>query len=130
MKIKAGYRLEVLSWENDADNYKTEVVDGLDKETCQFYIDIIKLTGRSGNFGNMYDPSEKEIDQLTAALTKVFKAHGKPTGISEAVHDEGLEIIGDLLGYSEGYHTRVMESFKVSYTPVDVELEDVTNQFK
>lgn len=130
MKIKAGYRLEVQSWENDADNYKTEVVDGLDKETCQFYIDVIKLTGRSGKFGNMYDPSEQEIAALTTALVKVFEKHGKLVDSGDAVHDEGLEIIGDLLGYSEGYHTRVMESFKVSYTPVEVQLQDVTNQFK
>lgn len=130
MKIKAGYRLEVVSWENDADNYKTEAIDGLDKETCQFYIDLVKLTGRNGEFGNMYEPSDAEFAKFTKVLVKVFKAHGKPVDDEDAVHDEAIAIIGDMLGYSEHYHTRVMDNYKVSYTPVDVELQDVTNQFK
>lgn len=35
MKIKAGYRLTVTSWENDADNYRTVSVDGLSEEHCR-----------------------------------------------------------------------------------------------
>jgi N-acetyl-anhydromuramyl-L-alanine amidase AmpD len=130
MKIKAGYRLEVVSWENDADNYNTKVIDGLDKETCQFYIDLVKLTGKNAKFGNMYEPSDKEFKEFTAALVKVFQAHGKPTEDEDEVHDEAIDIIGDMLGNSEHYHTRVMDRYKVCYLPVEVELQDVTNQFK
>ncbi|WEM34236.1 hypothetical protein [Xanthomonas phage X1] len=40
--IKPGYQVHVLSWENDADNYKTEILSGLTKDEAQFYVLLAK----------------------------------------------------------------------------------------
>ncbi len=76
-EIKAGYRLTVTSWENDGDNYNTKSQDGLTKEESVFLVELITLFksrhnrhGLSRTFGNMYDPSDKEIEENYANMYK------------------------------------------------------------
>lgn len=38
--IKPGYQVQVRSWENDGDNYKTEVVSGLSLEAAKLHVFI------------------------------------------------------------------------------------------
>lgn len=40
--IPAGYQLHISSWENDADDYRTEVLSGLTREDVAFLVSIIK----------------------------------------------------------------------------------------
>lgn len=134
MKIKAGYKIEVTSWENDGDNYSTKSKEGLTKEQTQFYFDICNRL--SGVFGNMYDPDESEKADLYAAVSDILLKH-KDVALElfEAVdfnNETCEEIFSDihyeLFGSSE-FYTRQLESISVTYIPYDLVLEDVTHEF-
>ena len=135
MKIKAGYKIEVTSWENDGDNYSTKSKEGLTKEQTQLYFDICDLM--SGKFGNMYEPDESEKDGLYAAVSVILLKHIDVTSLLYPNTDftdlEGCnEIFSDihyeLFGSSE-FYTRVVQTLTVTYIPQDVELKDVTHEF-
>lgn len=146
MKIKAGYRLEVLSWENDGDNYNTKVLDGLSIRQVQFFTKLCKMLksknsrGDTANFGNMYAPSDEEVAAYIAAVRPLARAYVDvincegytETDIEddEDLGDRLYDFTSDLIGNSEYYYHRVVESFSVQYVPEDIELQDVTNQFK
>jgi hypothetical protein len=124
--IKAGYRMTVESWENDADHYNTVIKDGLNERDVKLYIDILKLT--DGEFGNMYEPTERELNDFAKAVEAVFDKHNHPYE-TENLASDGSEIICDFCGYSEYYFTRVVDKITVEYIPQDIIIEDVTKQF-
>jgi len=133
--IKAGYRLTVSSWENDADSYNTRTIDGLDDNKVRFHVDLLKLIAGSRHngptFGNMYDPSDKELEAFEKAVIKVLEKHPASnegfTAAAEAL-DIANDIIGDYTGYSE-FYTRVVESIVVEYVPQEITIEDVSTKF-
>jgi len=144
--IPAGYRISVTSWENDADNYRTECLEGLSKEVVSFYVDFSKLFTSKNNrsdkgFGNLYEPNDSERQALTNAFTKVVEKHKDTflalckdwnydeTPTDEEYQDICYELHHELFGGSEYFYTRVLDSYKVEYTPTEVRLEDVTYQF-
>jgi len=145
--ISAGYQLTVTSWENDADCYMTKSIDGLNQDMVQFYVDMCKLleSRNSANrgFGNMYDPSETEIDKYYEALYNVYMKHKSnviwPASWEiESVDETNVNEIGDmchemlleLFGYgAEGFYTRVLEKYEVLYFPIDIYADDVTEKF-
>jgi len=143
--IKAGYRITVTSWENDADNYNTKTVDGLDENEVNFHIDILKLiAGSNCNdktvFGNMYDPSESELKAFEKAVIRVFEKHSKPLDffrirqyLPESEHeplDIAMDIIGDYTGDGGGdFYTRVAESIVVEFVPHAIIIENVSPKF-
>lgn len=137
MKIKAGYKIEVTSWENDGDNYLTKSKEGLTKEQTQFYIDICNLM--SGDFGNMYDPNESEKVGLYTAVADILLKY--KCIILELFNDIDFtdldyvtceEIFFDvhyeLFGGGE-FYTRRLHWLTVTYIPLDIELIDVTHEF-
>lgn len=146
MKIKAGYRLEVVSWENDADNYNTNVVDGLTLRGVQFHTKLCALLksknyrGDTKCFGNMYEPSDEEIAEYVAAVRPlareyidVINCEGyRATNIEDdtALSNRLNDFTSDLMGNSEYYYHRVVDNFTVQYIPEEITLQDVTNQFK
>lgn len=128
--IKAGYRLSVTSWENDADNYNTEIVDGLSKSEVQLAVDLLNLVKDSSSntdlFGNMYDPDESEIEAFKAAIEEVFKKNGIE---EEQPFDLAMDLYYDYgIGASE-FFTRVAEKVVVEYVPADITISDVTQEF-
>ena len=131
--IKSGYRITVTSWENDADNYRTETIDGLDEHEVRFHVDLLKLImGSRCNdktvFGNMYEPRDSEVDLFEEAVTKVLTKHDELDSKYHA-RDIAMDIIGDYTGYSEGFFTRVAESIVVEYVPQEIIIEDVSSKF-
>ena len=131
--IKAGYRITVTSWENDADNYKTETVDGLDESTVKYHVDLLKLIeGSHCNdktvFGNLYEPRDSEVEAFEKAATEVLQKHGKLEDRYEPL-DIAVDIISEYTGYSDGYMTRVAESIVVEYVPQEIIIEDVSTKF-
>ena len=137
--IPAGYRLSVVSWENDGDNYRTEVLEGLTAEQVKFYVAVCKLfyseNGYSRNdktcFGNMYEPSEAELQEAYAAVKQVaesFRGLVATEELDNAIEDP-LDFIAKFISYSPDYTTRVFESCKVEYTPCAIILQDVTADF-
>lgn len=136
MKIKAGYKIEVISWENDGDNYSTKSKEGLTKEQTQLYVDICNLM--SGEFGNMYEPDNAETDALNVEVADILLKH-KDTVLE--LFDEDVAILDnemcegifrdvhyDLFGSSE-FYTRRLDKLTVTYVPYELVLEDVTEQF-
>lgn len=142
-KIPAGYRLTVVSWENDGDNYNTKVLEGLSRETCQMYVDLCKLLGvsnghRDRNLSNLYEPSEDQIEKLTDAFMPIVAKYLhtviplediEDATNKEYVCDYIMSVLYDL-GLSCGeWYTRVCESVTIELVPQDVLFEDVTKEF-
>lgn len=149
MKIKAGYRLTVTSWENDADNYRTVSVDGLSEEHCRELVRLCELLysrhrdRKKKTYGNLINRGWREDDEygefMAAAISlfdfdrifrqqeeegdsvEPFDEEAKGYYISDLLHELGLS--------SETFATRVVETIEVSFTPTDVELDDVTSKF-
>jgi hypothetical protein len=131
--IKAGYRITVTSWENDADNYNTSTTDGLDEQEARYHVDLLKLIKGShcnnkNVFGNLYEPRDSEVKAFEEAIQAVFYKHGK-TFPDDMALDVAMDIVGDYTGYSDGYMTRVAEKITVEYVPEEIFIEDVTKQF-
>lgn len=147
--IPAGYRLTVTSWENDADAYKTEVIEGLSNERVSYLVDLCKMLSednpandqRSPTFkrnlrlNNQYDPEAHQIEHVMDALDKIVLKHGEH--LSEDVvpghrpAEYGMEDLYDLglAGQSE-FFTRVCQEWKVEHIPNDIVMLDVTDNFK
>lgn len=132
--IKAGYRITVTSWENDADHYNTEIVDGLTEDTVRFHVDLLKLISKSNcnhkqYFGNMYEPGERELAAFEMAVSKVLVKHDRLDDKHEVL-DIAMDVIGNYTGYGdEGFYTRVAESIAVEYVPQEIIIEDVSKKF-
>lgn len=131
--IPAGYRISCTTWENDADNYQTNCVEGLTKEQAHLTMDLVLLLEVHGN---MYEPSESEVAKLTADIKKVLikhTGHADLEGVDLEDDDDVLdffhEYTSDLAGNSEHYYTRVLSSFRVNYIPQQIEMLDVTKEF-
>jgi hypothetical protein len=144
--IPAGYRLSVTSWENDADNYQTTVHEGLEEERVEYILELCKLfksKKRKGCFGNMYDPSEIEREEVAEAIRAVMEKHravltleeievlDTPIIPEEEYADEGFsDVVCAFLECSPDYAYRVYERAKVEHIPHEIRMEDVTKQFK
>lgn len=143
--IPAGYRLTITSWENDADHYKTKVLEGVTKEEAAFLVEFCQLYSSqnepySYGIGNMYEPSDEEVEQVRSSQFEVVSRHIETIKHSarfreqfidenEQTYEEGFDIAYDL-GLSGGaFFTRVCASVKVEYVPHDIIIEDVTEQF-
>lgn len=132
--IPAGYRITCVSWENDGDNYRTKFKEGLSISAAQLYVDLaLLLTIRKGcDFGNMYEPSDDELEKLADAVSEVLHKHGitdVQVSDKDEVTDYFFDVMYDFTGASEHYCTRVVESIKVEYIPLPIELTDVTAEF-
>lgn len=141
--IPKGYQITFKTWENDADNYNTKVVEGLTEEQAKMFVEIAELHYsqhgyHSKGFGNMYEPCDKEIEEYKQAIEIVALKHFE---VLKEYFGEGLTIedvfewitqnityeIG-LSGTSE-FYTRVLDSYSVVYVPEDVQLLECTDQF-
>ena len=135
--IKPGYRLSITSWENDADDYGTKVLEGLSKEKVQLYLDLctlFKANRYSGDlvcFGNMYEPSDEELQGAASAVKAIVDAYPEVLTLEEyiQVSEEPCDYMSQILGYSEVYAYRVFDSFKVELVPTEIVLQDVTAEF-
>lgn len=132
--IKAGYQLHITTWENDADNYKTETINGLTKGEVKYLISVAKLfyseNGRNCiEFGNSSCSNENR-----KKLWESFKKIPVPDDVSEYwilndINELNDAFICRLIGiWNEGSLFRVYDSFKVYYIPEEV--LDVTSEFK
>lgn len=141
--INKGYTLTVTSWENDGDNYKTISTTVDNKEKANALYELMKLctsknnppkgTIRLGNTG------EKGFNaQQIDLLYNFFKDNPillkEPLENKESMNeDEFMDYIQDLfyqaenglLGSSEWYVCRVMESCIVRYSPENIYLEEI-----
>lgn len=135
--IKKGYTLKVVSWENDADNYNTHSKTVSTKEEAKVWYDMMQLCVSKNNkpkgvikLGNSYDGFTSAQTEVAAQFIKDNHTVLLPKENISNKDDETLaewfcDLVGELLGYGEGYACRVMESCVVTYSPEDVSLEEV-----
>jgi aromatic ring hydroxylase len=131
-KINKGYTLTVTSWENDGDNYRTKSKTVQTLEEAKVWNEMMQMctsknTSEEVKLGNTYDGYDEKQEQL---ILDFIKKHHNTFNISqkdlEDLEDtyDFIELFSDLscelLGGSEDYMCRVMESCIVTYSPVDV----------
>lgn len=137
--IPAGYRLTVDSWENDADNRRTVVVEGLSFEKCAFYVELCKLM-QDDRYRNLYEPDDGEVEAAQKAFQRLVKKQLKKHGTVDIDFDDldDLEMLADHVGsilYDLGlaggdYFTRVCDAWKVEYIDAPIVMSDVSKEFK
>lgn len=128
--IKKGYTLEVTSWENDADNYRTIKYTTEDKELAKELVDLcekvfVSINNGAGGIGNACD---REKNQVKAILIPYMKKRPKlyekeVIKDDDHLYDIGIEWAYELMGGSEWYICRVMESVTVTYSDKDISLK-------
>lgn len=151
-RIPPGYRITIVSWENDGDNYNTKVLEGLTKEKVAFIADVCKHMESSGcydegsdQWGNMYDPTDDEMIAWARFFLRLAKKHGFDCDPEEEFQDHyaaseaaesaiyeccGFEFYD--LGFSGGEEdrfTRVCDEYKIEFIPQEIILQDVTKEF-
>ena len=147
MTIPSGFQLHITSWENDADNYKTEVISGLTREDVKFYLHFLghfysQYTNSKNKigkgFGNM-EEFESGVNQERVAIESAWEnCPPSSPDLIEQVKDsidgwkenpnEIYDWVYDTIGYwFEGQYYRVFESFKIYYIPEEINC--VTNEF-
>lgn len=142
--IKPGYQLHIITWENDGDNYKTEILNGLTEADVRFYVHIVKrFNSRNAHTNPGLGNSYNKVEVLTGLAAEALAAN---PGVSDEIRDawnyylEGeypediIELYTELLGTPDEYYfneygfCRVCEAFKVFYIPKSI--EEVTKRFK
>jgi hypothetical protein len=151
----AGYYLEVISWENDGDNYKTKEVKLEENEIKDAiaFVSLFKSKNRRGleyiGIGNHYQPNDVDLTIISNTFGNFLVEHPNfelafdlPKEQDFDDEEEYLKKLqGDLcdnlheVAYTFGltgtdHYTRVLESAKVFYYPADVIRNDVTDSYK
>lgn len=97
--MKTGYQIHVESWENDADNYKTEIISGLDEQTCRF---LYHIASAFGAFAGNDHVSGGDENESVGYLRLYNEAHEKFPGVySDYVFDGVLPTEEELELYDE-----------------------------
>ena len=134
--ISKGYTITVVSWENDGDNYNTNSITVESKEMAEAYYNMMQLCRSKNNringeigLGNTSDGFNRRQRQAIISLFDNYPILLHGTKIDEDEDDDldylFMEISVDLLGSSEFYTCRVMESCTITYSPEDIYLETV-----
>jgi len=127
--ISKGYTLEITSWENDGDNYRTKTKTVETKEEAEKLVKICNelFAGCCNGEGGVGNSMEGESDWV---LLEYVEDHPDlfpeldPTDES-AISDYFSNLAYELMGSSECYDFRVCESVTVTYSPEDVYLEEI-----
>jgi hypothetical protein len=121
-----GYTLEIVSWENDADNYRTKYLtiedEDLARSVYKMGTTLFKSRNRSNiAIGNTYDGEEDSMNQRIVTYMRSDKILCPSESVSDMELITKVEnYIHNMLGYSEDYHCRVCESIQVTYIEEDV----------
>jgi len=115
--IKAGYQVQISSWENDMDACRTVSIDGLSEDTAKFFCEFAKLFEKShhqpgGIAGNAYQDGDVKWPELTAAvkaltekypnaLAEIWEGDSIDFDDEDAVHDALIELSYEVFGSSE-----------------------------
>ena len=142
--IPAGYRLSVTTRENDGDNYRTVVKEGLSKSDVDFLTDLCKAfqqdTDYANRISNIYLPSSKAMLRVYSVVAPIMLKHAqteyRPVDPENLSLDEICLIFNECdelyeLGiFGEEWFTRVVQNFKVEYVDVPVMIKNVTSAFE
>ncbi len=136
---KKGYHLKVVSWENDADNYRTKFVHYESKEKAQMVqtvcLDLFKSCNNGdGGIGNSCNHHLSRATITTENFIEKNPEISKALGLTlehdeyceeDMMTDTVLDLAYSLMGWSEWYLARVCESATLYYVPEDLYIEVV-----
>lgn len=131
LKFKAGFHVEVVSWENDGDNYNTTSTHTETREMAMALRGLAQLCSTSHynskgtHIGNMYDEGFTEAQKtLVEDFMEANPILVHPEDYSrDKCLDWWAEWNYELMPCGEGYTTRVCESVTIYYYPTDVYVE-------
>ncbi len=129
--VKKGYTLEVTSWENDGDNYRTKFKTVQSEDRAKAIVDLCKSVFASNNnggggIGNLCEGKESTAERIIIDYLDENPAILPKEGMSDdEKYDYVMELAGELMGYSEWYVCRICESVNVTYSAEDVKLQEV-----
>lgn len=127
-KIEKGYTITVTSWENDGDNYNTKSITVDSIEKAKAYYDLMQLCKSKNNtkeirLGNTSEFSTKEKKLIVSFLINnpiLLEGDDVENANENQLISWFYDITYELLGSSEFYDCRVMESCVVTYSDVEV----------
>lgn len=131
--VKKGYTISVTSWENDGDNYKTKTMTVDDKDYALAILKMCKdifvsCNNGDGGIGNAIgEPEESNAAELVTKYIAERPIFNKGVTDPEHLNNIGMDINQELMGYSEYYYSRVFESGFITYSPVDVKVEQIVH---
>ena len=134
--IPPGYQLHITSWENDADNYKTEILSGLTKEDVRFYIHFLSHFEMDKPYGNGRIGEYSDAEKI--AITSAYETCRPTTPqLLEDIENSiehwktsyyGCDWVYDTIGiWCEGERYRVFDSCEVYL--VRTPIPNVTGEF-
>lgn len=138
LEIPTGYQLQVTTWENDADDYKTQIISGLSFNEVLFYVEFasrfVSINAEVPGLGN----EDHDDETLKEVLDEVMKNHFLGIDLEKRLDSPNFDIrafvesvLGSPVGYDDSF-CRVFSRYKVLYfdIPVSIRAEDVTSAFK
>lgn len=116
--VKKGYTIEVTSWENDGDNYRTEFLTVQDEDEARKIVKLCKelfvsCNNGKGGVGNSMDGEAREV------VLDYIENNPELNLTEDIIRNYSYE----LMGGSEYYDYRVCERVGVTYSPNDIEVE-------
>ncbi len=129
--IPQGYIIEITTWENDGDNYKTEKLNGLSKEKCLFYKNIAEAFYRTNSskhgFGNKECGSgirEKFIELFGEKYKELYCQDEVKEDIEENLGYWISDCFYDVIGtWNDDDYWRVVDNYKIYFVPKAIEYE-------
>lgn len=131
--LSKGYTLIIDSWENDADNRRTEriTVDSHEKAKAIYELcaELFGKTYHNGGIGNLH--SDRELKNNKEKIIEFMKAHSiLLDGYRVDTDDDLVDVCREwgykLTGYSDFYDFRVVEKCEVVYSKADIYVEEMT----
>ena len=130
--IKKGFRLVVDSWENDADEPRTESMDFVNKEEALAVRDMaqeifVSCNNGDGGIGNSQDNEdlEKTIINYITQNPKLAEINSVDVEDFEEVVEMVMEYNEALMGSSEWYGSRVFDDSSLFEIPDDMILKEI-----
>ena len=155
MNIPSGFQLQITTWENDGDCYKTQVFSGLTEADVKFYLSIArKFKSRNTglhcerrpaeNYGNgsitademikMFNKAVEDNPDISENIKHMVENCKDEYQDDDEYRGEGYyQVLIELLGYTEEYGAgpffcRVFDKATVYYFPE--EILDITKEFE
>lgn len=136
--IPVGYRLAITTWENDADNYRTEELFGLSEADVHFFVALAKrFNSKNGYLNPGVGNQDLDSEIIQEIIDEVLEEH--PTTSSyvrswnkeTCAHSKIYEILSHPVEYDWGF-VRVFERFEVNFIPevISYDFPDLSEQFE
>ncbi len=120
--INKGYTITVTSWENDGDYSKTKSKTVKTENEARDIVKICKelfVSCNNRNSPGIGNSADREADET-------IKEYIEDNPELNLTYDIIQELAWELMGSSEFYDFRVCERVRVTYSPDDIYLEEIT----